>query len=382
MKGSIIDYCALFLLTFVVTITWMTFIFPPVARLDFSIYIMVANLVLHHQSIYPLFIGTALFPYTHPPSLIPFFLPFLWLRPDIATSLWNSISLICLIGAIVLILKMGSLFRFSYTLLILSAVLLLDPVRETFLFGQNNTVVLFFLVVAFFFSQKSGKNYQILSGIALGVASALKLFPFFLLFYFISKKQWVMSCSTICTFLFFLALGTLGHIAYIGQYFHYAMLIVTPARSLTSDQSLPSFLLFFFPHLRTFQPFITGSVYIVLLLFSFFLWKKRKTSILSDFLFFTKIVAVTMLMTPLAWEHHLVFLIPLCLGLVWEIIQTKNQQAAILFPFVFLLFFTNGEDMVLLLQRVGLGYFPLFYFHALIGIAVVFGSDVFFGYQR
>lgn len=373
MKGwTIIDYLSLFLFTFVLTITVMTFIYPPVNRLDFSIYLLATKAALLGQTLYPLLIGNL--PFTYPPSIFPFFFPFLFINAALATSIWNGISLIFLVMGIYLVIKKsGIVVKKSYLLLIFSTVILLEPVRETFLFGQNNAVVLFCILLAFLFSQKKSKKHQLISGLFLGIAAALKVFPLFLLFYFIADKKWENFSIVLGVFLSFLFLGTFGHIHYIQEYITYASIVLTPIHLALTDQSFSTFFLYYFPFLHFMQTIITGGFFMLFILLSWHFWKRRKQNFLSNFLFFSQLLAGTILIiTPLAWMHHLVFLIPLCLALFFDAIVTKKKIEIVLFITVFLLTFINGEDIVLFFQSYHLPFVSLAYFHATLGLFFLF----------
>ncbi len=371
-KLFFIDYASLFLFSFVVTITVTTFIYPPSNRMDFSIYLLVTKVALLHKSLYPLFIDGVLFPYTHPTSLTPFFFPFLFLSPSLAASVWNALSLVCLISGIFFVIRSVHPVKLSTMLLILSSVLLLEPVRESFLFGQNNCVVLLFVLLAFLCSRKNKFSYQIISGICIGIAASLKLFPLFLLVYFLLKKQWVSLMVSLLIFVFFLLLGTFGHVSYIGEYMQYAFGVMDSSRVLPGDYSLSSLLFLFFPMPSLLRMICVSLFSMLFIAVSFFIWKKGRNDDLSDFLFFSSILAVTILMiTPLAWVHHLVFLIPFCLGLFLKALETSGIQSKVIFLVAFLLIFVNWEDFVIFLQTHGAGYIPLLYFHALFGLGVV-----------
>lgn len=364
-KWRLIDYLSLFLFSFVVTVSVMTFLYPPSNRLDFSIYLLATKLATLNKSLYPFLIGNL--PFTYPPSIFPFFLPFLFIRSDVATSIWNGMSLACLIVSVWWILHwVSTTLERAFILLLFSAILLLEPVRETLLFGQNNIVVLFFTLLSFLFSRKE-KN--IFSGISLGVAASLKVFPIFLVVYFFAKKQWVNAFVGIGTFLLFLIIGTFGHIHYIEEYVHFARLVVMPVHGVVEDQSFSSFFLLLVPHFQEIQLFMTVSVYLFFVTISFYLWKKMPSGIRSDFLFFSEILAYSVLIiTPLAWVHHLVFLIPVSLGLLLLAIHMKKKTGMLLGGIILVLFFINTDDMKLFLQGVGIAFPPLLSFHALVGL--------------
>ncbi len=375
-KFSLIDYLSLFLLAFVITITFFTFVYPPTARLDFGIYLLALNLAKAHKPLYPLLLGTI--PFSYPPSILPFLLPFTLLPEAVAISIWNSISLVCLLSTTFLILKLHGVFlKTRHLLLLLSALLLLEPVRETLLFGQNNIVVLFFLILSFFFSQKNTTKYQLFSGISLGIAASLKVFPLFLLFYFICKKQWSVVIVTGGIFISSLFIGTFGDFHYITEYLTYASMVVTPLHTNNTDQSFSSFFLFYFPTFSKVQSLVTLCTYMVFLTMSFLSFIKRESTVFSDFLFFSFILGGTILIiTPLAWGHHLVFLLPLCLALLLRIFQTKKKKDGAIFLLVFLLLFINANESNLLLHNFSFSSIPIpLEFHALLGLGIALSAE-------
>ena len=361
-------YLSLFLFSFVFTITIVTFMIPPVPRLDFSIYMLATKLATLHQPLYPLLYGGA--PFTYPPSIFLLFIPFLLFPLGIATSIWNGISVLGILVSVLLLTwesRVG--FKPAYILLLLSGIFLLEPVRETLLFGQNNTIVLLYCVLAFIFSRE--RPTTLLGGIFLGIASALKVFPLFLVVYFLAQKQWKNVIATGIIFVFFLLCGTFGHLRYIADYISYAHLVMTPVRVILEDQSLPSLLLLILPALRPIHTEISLMIFGIFTAFSYLLWKKSTFGFLSDFLFFSEILGASILLvTPLAWVHHLVFLIPLSLGLFFQAFVTKSKKNIALFVLVFLLIFMNSGDINLLFLRLGWKTIPFLSFHAMMGLTV------------
>lgn len=363
-RWTYIDYLILFIFSFVVTVTIFTFIYPPTVRLDSSIYFFATKLAFFHLPLYPLLYAGA--PFTYPPSIFLFFLPLLVLPSAFATSLWNFLSVVAVISSILLILKLTKFsLKNPLVLLLLSITLLLEPVRETLLFGQNNSIVLFFIILSYFLSKKESSSSGLWSGVALGIAASLKVFPLFLLFYFLIKKDWVTVFTTIVVFIFFLLAGTFGQFNYLFYYLKFAGVVITPNIASNSDQSLYSLIMLYLPFLKNFQPYVSITIYFTFLSICYINWRESKL----DFVFFTEILAGTVLLiTPLAWVHHLVFLIPLSLVLFLKSLKSRKIKNIACSLGFFVVIFINGQDVILLLQKAGLPIFSLLYFHALLGL--------------
>lgn len=365
---SAIDVFSLALFLFIVVLTAATFIYPPATRLDFAIYLMAAKSVMQKLTLYPQVYTPVSFLY--PPSALVIFFPFLFVSLPVAASIWNTISLFAIAASsCLLLLFIKKPIRIAFLFLFLSCVLVTEPVRETLLFGQNNGVILFLLLLSFLFSRKNTAKHHMTSGIFLGVAIALKLFPLLLLLYFLNKKQWQTSLVALITFFLFLFMGTLGNLGYIKEYMLYVFAIIGTHSFSLSDQSFSSLFLFIFPALRAFQVSATVAVYSCFVIFCFFLRKKLQNNTFSDFFFFSSILGSTILViTPMAWVHHLIFLLPLCFALLWQAMEKKNIFLVCLFLITTLILLLNGEDATLLLHSMRLQEMPLLYFHGLAGL--------------
>ncbi|HYK09159.1 MAG TPA: hypothetical protein VEW42_06725, partial [Candidatus Eisenbacteria bacterium] len=199
---------------------------------------------------------------------------------------------------------------------------------------------------------------------------ALKLFPIFFLIYFLCKKQWVVSGVGICVFLLFLIAGTFGHTIYIWDYIHFAHTVVASSVAIARDQSFSSFLLTF-PHVQNFQTAIATGVYAGSVLLCSLIWKKLPKALLSDFFFFSSLLGCTILIiTPLAWVHHLLFLFPFCFFLLLQATRKKDTFSIVLFLVTLFLVLFNGEYFILFLRSRHLTEIPFIQFHALLGLFI------------
>lgn len=369
--SSVILYLSFFVFLIVLGLTIFAFIFPFQMRFDFSIYLLAARAALQHATLYPLHYFNTTF--TYPPSVLPFFVPFVFFRPDVAASVWNVLSLLAFFASIwVLLMIRRKKLPLRYTYLLYACVLILPAVRSTLQFGQVNAVVLFLILLAFYVSQKKS-SVGYIAGFLLGIAAAIKLFPLFLLFYFAVKKQWQVVFIACSVFVFFFLAGTFGHWRYIVDYVQYAQYLIAQRRILFGDQSFPMVILLYFPFLHAFLSEITFFVYACFVGISFFFWGKSSKSTLADFVFYSEVLAATILIVmPYAWTHHLVFLLPLAWSLflrMWS--PGKNTWRIVLFLFFMASFFISTSFLG--------NFFAFFWlepqafsFHALLGLLILY----------
>ena len=124
----------------------------------------------------------------HPPTSILLALPLAKL--DFQTSLlaWNLLSLVALAGCLWIIFRLLEV-RLSAVALCstLAALLLCHPLWEGIRLGQLS-LILALLLTGTWSAERSGR--PALAGATLGVATAIKLFPGFLLLYYAWRREW------------------------------------------------------------------------------------------------------------------------------------------------------------------------------------------------
>jgi hypothetical protein len=123
----------------------------------------------------------------HPPTSVLLALPLGWLDYPDAVLAWNLLGLLALAVSVFLVVR-GLGLRWSWwALLPLAAFLLLcDPFRQQMFQGQVNLVLGLFLTAAWYTWRRGGAAW---GGVWLGLATALKLFPGFLLAYALYRGQ-------------------------------------------------------------------------------------------------------------------------------------------------------------------------------------------------
>ena len=124
----------------------------------------------------------------HPPTSVLLAVPFALLSYPNAVLVWNLISLGALAASLWIVRRQLSL-RVSPAALCPLAMLLLfcGPLWMQVILGQFNLVLLLLLTATWALDRE---RRPIRAGILLGVATAIKLFPGFLILYFALQRQW------------------------------------------------------------------------------------------------------------------------------------------------------------------------------------------------
>ncbi len=156
----------------------------------------------------------------HPPPAVLFAIPLVWLSYPHATLAWNLLSLLLGAAALWVInreLKLACSWRPLLALVPLA--LLFDPLISQTFFAQLNLFLLFLIVGAW---SAMRQNREVLAGVCLGTAAAVKLFPGLLFLYFLLQRRWVTlaagvltACGWFCMTL--LLFGLDAHIDYIAH---------------------------------------------------------------------------------------------------------------------------------------------------------------------
>ncbi|WP_394620673.1 mannosyltransferase [Lentzea sp. JNUCC 0626] len=176
--------------------------------IDLKVYWTLAPNVLTDQlySIDMPFTADFPLPFTYPPFAAAVFLPLSALPWTAARVVWQVLSLICLWWLVRTALKALNDGEFDETwrrraLLWTAIALWFEPVRKTLDFGQINLV----LVAGVFAAMLATR--QVVAGLGVGVAAGLKLTPAISGLYFLVTRRWKAALWSIGGFLITVALG-------------------------------------------------------------------------------------------------------------------------------------------------------------------------------
>jgi alpha-1,2-mannosyltransferase len=263
----------------------------------------------------------------HPPTSILLMVPFGALAYRDALLIWNLLSLAGFVVSLVLVwhgLRIPFSMRsvFPAIALILPCFPLLLHVR----FGQITLLILLLLSGAW---AADRANRGILAGVLLGAAATIKIFPAFMLLFFVITKRWktVVTGSITVVLLTLLTGWVLGAQNYL-VYADTVMPRVAKYRGIWFNVSLPGYWTKLFdpaeeypftePILRS--PLLARSATIIsclLVLIATFLSVRRASTERQCDLAYGLVMTAMLLVSPITWDHYLLLaLVPLAVAWV------------------------------------------------------------------
>lgn len=159
---------------FIVSFLWLSKVLLIGNYPDFSIYYDAAKFYLSGGN--PYLGSISLFsPFIYPPIVLIFFVPFTFLSPHSAGTIWVGINILSLLYSIYLLSRIFEIHPFSRLgLLLFSLVFISFPVKYSLGMGQINMIILLLLTLVLYFLEKRKES---LAGIFLGITIILKFFP-------------------------------------------------------------------------------------------------------------------------------------------------------------------------------------------------------------
>lgn len=258
----------------------------------------------------------------HPPFSIVLTIWSAWMDYLPALLVWHGIVAVCIIGAVVAMLKELRISVRLPTLLSLAVLsLALNPIRQQFNQGQWNGVLLLLLTAAWLAVRRGWHGWF---GGLIGLAGAIKLFPLYLILVPLAIGRWKSAVMAAVVFSF--CNGFAAVVLGMNAIAEYAQVV---------------------PELRRFQPFwinysipglaarITGAAFPIgaaitailltpLFATEFFRWR-RIGRVDLDSVFCGSLVAMA-LTSPLSWDHGLILITPPIL--VWSM-RSASQSPAV-----------------------------------------------------
>lgn len=132
--------------------------------------------------------GVVLYWNAHPPASVMITLPFGYLPYRDAHFLWNLLTFPLFLVSLAIILRELKFPLSPWSLLPgIALILLSHPLYLQLVYGQLNTVLVFFITLAWWADRHDRVGW---AGAALGVAAGLKLYPAFLFVYFLFTRRW------------------------------------------------------------------------------------------------------------------------------------------------------------------------------------------------
>ena len=279
----------------------------------------------------------------HPPAAILLLMPLALLDYPDACLVWNLLSLAAF-GASLWLVMRG--LRIPYTsgawFPLVTLLLLCNPLRQQTNQGQLSGL-LSLLVTGIWISARTGR--PVWSGVWLGTATALKLFPGFLFIYFALRRQWWTVAAGLISFA---ALnGVTATILGAGAYATYVEDVlpsVAAYRATWPNASLAGFVCKLFDdpapdlfcwHWRVVPLWSSPTVArigcllsaVVVTLITARAVLSARTRGESDRAFGVAVTAM-LLVSPVAWDHYFLMLV-LPLALVWLWLPPQNSRRSL-----------------------------------------------------
>jgi len=249
---------------------------------------------------------------------------------------WSVFSFLALLISIRLILTSCQLKSANWFLFLAPLAFLSFPVKFTLGMGQINNFILLLFSLSFYFYQKEKIN---LSSFFFSLSLLIKLTPVWIFLFFIKKKEW----RVFKRILLFLVLG-------LGLSF-----LILP-RDIFKD--------FFFLTLPSFKSHFANSAYynqaltglisrlwgrqaflvtLIGLIFIFLSWL-RIGQLNSDHLKFSLLITLGVLIAPVSWQHHLVFLFFPIIVLFTHFLKAGKKTELLILAFAYFLIAFNFKN--------------------------------------
>ena len=286
-------------------------------QLDLDVYRAGAQVVLDGGSLYDAkLLGQMDF--TYAPLSIVLFTPFAWMSAPVAHALWSAAIFVALY--LVIVLGFRSLghdvtWRLRGVAASLVAVsVLLEPVRSTIWFGQIN-VFLMLLIVADLLRPEGSR----LRGVGTGIAAGIKLTPMLFAVYLGATRQWRAAIGVVGGFLASMIVGAAlmpeGSVRYWTDTLFDSNRVSSP--QTVGNQSIRGALanLGHTDHPSTVAWIGLSALLLAVTMTAAVLAHRRGQELLA-----LSIVGMTSCaVSPVAWGHHWVWLVPLLIVAVHHV---------------------------------------------------------------
>lgn len=293
-----------------------------------------------------------------PPASLLVYAPLQYVPYTVVQAAWVLLSFVCLIAVVVLIARSVGI-RHARTLMLVAALSYLSfPTQFTLGMGQVNLLVLMLVVAAVFFE---GQSRSWSAGVSIGLSWLLKPELLLLMPVLILCRKWRMIGASLSTLAVAVALsvglwGTQSYAVYGQRLTHLGTGLVDAGiyynQSLTGLMARSGV-----TSLWIVVPVLVG----VFLVTCYSLWKNPKSFAESVWMY----MPALLLIEPIAWQHHFVWLIPTYI-MLWA--RRSSVRAAVLLAVSYFLISWNFASFEFL-DTMPLGW--LIGSHGVIGLLIV-----------
>lgn len=298
---------------------------------DFSIYYQSIQLLLSNQSPY----HNQGFVINYPPTALLFFFPFGIIPYGLSEKIWTFLSVSALITSIFFILKLvNKKLDILIFLLVFGLAMLSFPVKYNLGMGQVNLFILLLVSLCFYGYRNNNKNF---AGVALGVASAIKLAPVLLLFFFIRKKEFKLVTMAVLTVFSttFLTIFLFGKELWQEYVFKVFPNLPTIGNNIYYNQALTGFLARI-DLSGDAARILNYTILLLLLLISILITKTKRQSLLMEMNEYSLFIVLSLIGVGLSWQHHFVLLVIPFLAIFYSFQYISKRYLKIFLLLMFL----------------------------------------------
>ncbi len=310
------------LVSFALAVAYGLYIALRTYEVDLGVYLRLGGKYVFTSHLYSFVLPNTSLPFTYPPFAALLFAPWQRAFPSVGSvqTVWTMCNVVALLGVLVLSVRLvkPSLNKIATWRLALAfslPALLLNPVLITIGFGQVNLFVTFLVMWDLLSERRIGKR-QMPLGVATGLAAAVKLTPLLFVPYLLLTRRWRGALTCVVTFSACELSTFLISPASSGAYWTKA--VFKPGRagdlSIVDNQNLWS-VLDRFAHVV-----LPGAVVLPLLVVTAAggLWVAAQAHRRSSPLLGVLICAATgLVVSPISWVHHMVWVVPAILWLAF-----------------------------------------------------------------
>lgn len=295
---------------------------------DLTVYLATGDTIRAGESLYDMVVMSPLYgpmPYVYPPfTAVLFFVPLSLFSAPVASLVWNAASLVALGAAVWLTLGIAGVrdrrLKLALTLLGLVLATWLLPMRVLLVAGQINTFLLVLVLLDF---RKPNSRWQ---GVGIGIAAGLKITPLIFVAYLLITKRFTAARNAMLAFLATAAVGFLvlpsASMTYWGGLVFHSSRVADPFD--TPNQSLSGMMARIFEsgQFQTWWFVVLAVVGMLGLAVAAFAYRRR-----ADFLGMSATAITGLLISPVSWEHHWVYVIPL---LIWLACWAYRERSVLM----------------------------------------------------
>ncbi|HTU37997.1 MAG TPA: glycosyltransferase 87 family protein [Acidimicrobiales bacterium] len=308
------------LVSFLAALTYGLYIALRTYEVDLGVYLRLGGRYVFTSHLYSIGLPNTSLLFTYPPFAALLFAP--WERAfstvGVVQTVWTMVNLAALLGLLVLSLRLvrpdlsrRTLWRVALALSL--PAVLLNPVLMTIGFGQVNLVVVLLVMWDLLTERRIGR-WQVLMGVGTGLAAAVKLTPLLFVPFLLLTRRFRAAATCVATFAACELVTYLASPASSTSYWTKALF--DPGRagdlSIVDNQNLSATLD------RLNHGIIPDAVLMPLLLVAAAggLWLAAVAHRRSSPLLGVLICAATgLLISPISWAHHMVWVVPAILWL-------------------------------------------------------------------